>query len=476
MLIVNAEIPHFAGGAPGAVDVRVVGREIVAIGRLAVAAGEKVVDARGGTLLPGLHDHHIHLFALAAARESVDCTGASSTGELVARLRAAKGEWVRAINYDESLAGDLDRHVLDDWLRDRCLRVQHRTGKMWFFNSAAVDAYRLDEDDARVDLQADLRGLERDSAGRANGRLFRLDEWLRSRLPDAAAPALTGVSAELAGYGVTGVTDTSPDNNANSLRLLATRQQRGDLLQRVRVMTALGVTPYSGTSLVAAGEHKIMLDEHVLPSMAALVERISQAHDERRGVALHCVTRIELLFSLAALEEAGTCRRDRLEHASVVPGDVLSRMRALGITVVSQPGLLLNRGDGYLRDVDRRDWNDLYRAASLVAAGIPYGCSSDAPYGPADPWAGMRAAVTRLTAAGAAVGASEALTPEQAIGGYLSHADDPGGAGRNISVGGTADLMLLAKPWVAVRKLLDPRDVLLTIRAGEVIHEATRRH
>lgn len=31
------------------------------------------LDARGGALLPGLHDHHLHLFALAAALEGVDC-------------------------------------------------------------------------------------------------------------------------------------------------------------------------------------------------------------------------------------------------------------------------------------------------------------------------------------------------------------------------------------------------------------------
>ncbi|MCV7108006.1 amidohydrolase, partial [Mycolicibacterium chitae] len=45
------------------VDVRV--RDVVTeVGPdLPAAAGEQVLDAAGGTVLPGLHDHHVHLRA-----------------------------------------------------------------------------------------------------------------------------------------------------------------------------------------------------------------------------------------------------------------------------------------------------------------------------------------------------------------------------------------------------------------------------
>src|SRR3546814_4228977 len=46
---------------------------IAEIGRLVREPEESSIDARGGALLPGLHDHHIHLFALAAALESIAC-------------------------------------------------------------------------------------------------------------------------------------------------------------------------------------------------------------------------------------------------------------------------------------------------------------------------------------------------------------------------------------------------------------------
>ena len=55
-------------------DVRIAeGRIEVIAERIAPHPGEGMIDAEGGALFPGLHDHHIHLFALAAALGSVAC-------------------------------------------------------------------------------------------------------------------------------------------------------------------------------------------------------------------------------------------------------------------------------------------------------------------------------------------------------------------------------------------------------------------
>ena len=64
----------------------------------APAGADVVIDAAGGALLPGLHDHHVHLLAMAAARDSVDVGTAG-----LAALRTAPGDdWVRAVGYHES--------------------------------------------------------------------------------------------------------------------------------------------------------------------------------------------------------------------------------------------------------------------------------------------------------------------------------------------------------------------------------------
>ena len=66
-------------------------------GRIAALAGsleprdEPRLDAAGGALFPGLHDHHIHLLALAAARRSVrgGPPAVTSAPELADALAAA---------------------------------------------------------------------------------------------------------------------------------------------------------------------------------------------------------------------------------------------------------------------------------------------------------------------------------------------------------------------------------------------------
>ena len=40
---------------------------------LTARKGEFVLDAKGGALLPGLHDHHMHFLASAAHEESINC-------------------------------------------------------------------------------------------------------------------------------------------------------------------------------------------------------------------------------------------------------------------------------------------------------------------------------------------------------------------------------------------------------------------
>ena len=55
-------------------DVRIDDTHIAAVDRgLAAGPGEPVLDAGGGALLPGLHDHHTHLLALASSLESLRC-------------------------------------------------------------------------------------------------------------------------------------------------------------------------------------------------------------------------------------------------------------------------------------------------------------------------------------------------------------------------------------------------------------------
>ena len=141
----------------------------------------------------------------------------------------------------------------------------------------------------------------------------------------------------------------------------------------------------------------------------------------------------------------------------------------LGVTVVSQPNFLVERGDTYRREVDPRDQPWLYRGRGFLDAGVPLGAGTDAPFGGCDPWAAMRAAVHRTTESGHSMGTGEALTPERALALFTSSLDAPGRERPPLAAGQAADLVLLDRPWKSARQSLDAAQVRATLAAGEFI-------
>ena len=253
--------------------------------------GRRRLTHVGGALIPGLHDHHIHLMALAASRLSVRCglPEVGSETELRTALTSAPGTgWIRGVGYHELVAGMLDRETLDEFCGDRPVRIQHRSGKMWFLNSLALKQL----------------GLEPNS----NGQLFRDDALLRERLDHENTKHETldveATSALLASYGVTGITDATHSNSDDTARLFG----RLSLSQHVMMM---------GDEQLPQGPLKIMLDDYDLPEIDAFRKRITGAHERNRPVAVHCVTRTELVYAVSTFLETGTIVGDRIEHASV---------------------------------------------------------------------------------------------------------------------------------------------------------------
>jgi predicted amidohydrolase YtcJ len=175
---------------------------------------------------------------------------------------------------------------------------------------------------------------------------------------------------------------------------------------------------------------------------------------------------------LAAFDTAGAQPGDRIEHGGVIPAEAIAHLRALGLTVVTQPAFVHERGDRYLAEVDPAEQPDLYRCASLIAAGVPVAASSDAPYAAPDPWAGVAAAARRRTAGGQPLGTAERVSAAQALGLYLGSPQDPGGPQRRISVGAPADLCLLRIPLAAMPDAPEASLVRATLISGRLVHDA----
>jgi predicted amidohydrolase YtcJ len=448
-------------------DFRIGDGRIVEIGAgLTALSTESVINAEGATLLPGLHDHHIHLAAFAASLHSLRCgpPDVTSADELASALLELDAQnesgWLRGIGYHPCVAGDIDRHWLDRYVATRPARIQHRGGRLWVLNSRALELLGNDAPP----------GMER-IGGRATGRLYEGDQWLRTRLRNPF-PDLAAASDRLAGFGVTGITDTTPTNGAAEWRYFHRAQLAGQLHQRVRMMGCLELSACANGDTLRVGEYKLHLLESQLPDVDELAENIAAAHSRKRGVAVHCVTLAELIVALHALGVAGARPGDRIEHAAIAPPEQLHAIRAMGLRVITQPHFIAERGDQYRTDVDAADRPWLYRGAGIIAAGIPLAGGSDAPFGSADPWRAMQAAVARATSAGVILGPHEALTPEQALALFLSPPDTPGVGRVGLTVGATADLCLLKRPWSMVREALCSDQVRCTWRAGKCIYSS----
>ena len=180
------------------------------------------------------------------------------------------------------------------------------------------------------------------------------------------------------------------------------------------------------------------------------------------------MTHVATVVALAAWDEVGVAagrpHRARLGHHA---GRGRARSPAHGLTVVTQPSFVFERGDEYQRDVEPADRPWLYRCRRLEAAGIAVGGSTDAPYGSLDPWRAMAAAVERRTRSGAPIGPDEAVSPARALALFLGRPDRPGGPPAQVEVGATADLCLLDVRWPRCCDL--DAATSLTLREGESI-------
>lgn len=416
-----------------AADIRV-GEEIVEVAEgLAAHPGETVLDAAGGTVIPGLHDHHVHLHSTAAAAHSLrvgpaDVHGRDGLAHAFAGTEADADGWIRAVGYHEAVAGPLDRDALDAVSPSVPVRVQHRSGVVWTLNTAGLRRLGMADHPDGVLRSAD-------------------PSWA----PERRGTGLADVSRRLTSRGVTGITDATPDLTEEDVAVLHAAHRGGEFAARVHVL--------------APGK-RILHDDGL--DLDDLTRWIAGRHDGGTPVALHCVTAAQLVVAIAALRAAGTRAGDRIEHAAVVPDDCLADLAGLGLTVVTQPNFIAERGDEYLVDVPAAEIPQLWRLRSLLQSGVKVALSTDSPFGDGDPWAAMRAAVRRETPAGAVLGQAECVDATTALGLFHGTAVQPS-APRRVAPGQPGDLCVLAAPPAEVLDALDAELVAATVVGGEVV-------
>ncbi|WP_051792138.1 amidohydrolase [Amycolatopsis jejuensis] len=216
LVIVNAEVHS---DVPGATSAAIAGGRIVAVDRapLTGLAGPRteVIDAHGGTLLPGFTDAHVH--PLAAGMQLLTCD-LSRLPHSPDRYRDAIRsyadrnpglEWITGNGwYGDTFPGGLpDRAFLDAILPDRPAVFVSHDGHGVLANTAALERAGIgdtpDPPNGRIN---------RDHEGRATGVLVeRAGDLVTALLPPTTAAlaekALLAAQAHLHSMGVTGWQD-----------------------------------------------------------------------------------------------------------------------------------------------------------------------------------------------------------------------------------------------------------------------------
>lgn len=396
--------------------------------------GEPYFEANGGALIPGLHDHHIHLNAAAAAMNSVRCgpPEVTSKAELIEALNGQVEGWLRGVGYHHSVAGEIDREWLDEFGPNRPIRIQHRGGRLWVLNSLAMKELSLDKPN--------------------DGRLIDSDVSIRAK---SNFPDLKPLVSRLLSYGITGVTEVTPSNGVAEYEyyIEAAKPLRLSIMGKATLSSA------------QSSHLKLHYHDHNLPALDDLAREIKQAHEAGRNVAAHCVTRAELMLTLAAIEMAGPIYGDRIEHAAIADDAAIEWMTKLGVIVVTQPNFIAERATAYIKDVPQEDYQNLWRLKAFEEVGLKLAAGSDAPFGDPNPWAAMAAAVKRPK--GFEV---EAISPEMALALYTKPASDAGASSLKIVTGAIADFCVLDRPWGQASKDLSAVKVKATWIDGKRVY------
>ena len=496
------------------------GRVLWSGARADAPAADRTIELDGATVLPGLTDAHIHLFAIAHARLQVPVTprDAATIDAVLNGLQARAqkipaGQWVYGAGLDENGLAERrlpTRDEIDAAIPHHPVMIRRFCGHVAVVNSAALQFFAIDN--SVVDPEGG--GFGRDGRGTLDGSatesaaelLFRaappmpraeLIAMLRATIDECAKLGLVAAVEAAVGFTIGFDDEIAIWNELRGSAPLPMRlgfmnqldpqeaAQRGLLPMQDRDWQSMTLK-YFADGIVGARTAAVSEDYFDTPSRGFFMRDemelrrvIIEAHAAGWQVAVHCCGDRAIDAVISAYEEAQAAQpreqaRHRVEHYFVPPAGGLDRMKQLGALVVTQPSFLTRMRRSIAGAFGARA-DSCYPGRSVIDAGVTYVATSDAPTGSWSPWDGIADAVHRAADSGAPIGPQEAITVREAI-----HSYTMGGAFAmkqeawrgTLEPGMAADLIAIDRDIFApeIASLRETR-VLLTILRGDVVHD-----
>lgn len=477
--------------------------------------GCDLIDLGGKIVLPGFVDAHVHLDSIGTYLSTIDLRGVKSIEELKERVKkfASKASsWIFGHGWDQELFEDgrwPTRWDLDEVVSDKPVLLTRVCGHAAVLNTRAMEITGLISSDSPHVLRnekGEVTGVVEEEALEVARKKFRESLTLEDH-----KKFLENAIKYAASLGVTTVGFVSV--NDVTLKALEELRSEGKLLIRVRAylnpgkdnevllaLKKLGIRSGFGDDYLKIRGIKIFVDGSLGARTALLTEPYSDAPDTRGSqlidkrtleklvnevheaglqLAIHAIGDAAIDLVLQACSGIRELRkfRHRIEHASVVRPDQISKIRDLGIPLIIQPHFIVTDWWVLKRLGESRvAW--VYPFKTLINSGILLGISTDSPVEPLNPWETVYAAVTRGEYEGVEL---SKLTPHEKLSltellySYTQGSAYALGEENNVGtleVGKFADFIVVDKdPYTTDEKTLREIKVLATYVGGVKIYE-----
>jgi predicted amidohydrolase YtcJ len=484
----------------------------------------KVIDLKGRSLIPGFIDSHLHTALVGANSLAIDCRspGISSIEDIKNLIREVvkvtpKGQWIRGWGYDDSKLVEKrhpNRWDLDDAAPDNPVVLTRVCCHISTHNSKSLKLAGLADDapdpvgGVRDRENGVINGVMKENA---HMQIAKISALSREGIIDAMAAAndmlikegITSIS-DSGGFGLIqmGAIQDAVEQNKLKIRINAMIFTLTDNLLMIEDFIKVGIHTGFGNDNYKLGPLKIMIDGSSSGPTAATLKPytskpdfsgilamtqeqvddiIIRAHSAGWQVTSHAVGDRAVTMIVDAIEKAlkkypRENHRHRIEHCAMINGELLDRIKKLGIVPIANPIFLYEFGDGYMVNYGKERAYNMFTAKSFFDKGIIAAGSSDCPVTFSSPILNMHLAVNRETQKGQVINADERVSIEQALrmftynGAYASFDENKKGT---IEVGKLADLVVLSGSLydTPVDKIRD-LSVDMTIIDGDIVYQS----
>lgn len=529
ILITNAQIYTINSELPEAEAIAIKDGKIIFVGTSVEAEsfrgeGTKHYDLQGKTVLPGLHDCHVHPIGGAASTKYCQLSGIldqkSIRNEIVKYLETHKEDEVifgRGWELTAFPGGNPQKEFLDELIPDRPALFTSWDGHNMWVNSKALEMAGIkgetsDPDNGRIEKDpksGEPSGTLRETAMSLVSSLYpekkpgEDKENLKLALQMANELGITSMIDAFATEGALkiykelseageltvrtlasiGINTNSPQSMAELIRIRDTYRTERLNTSSVKVMgdgvpeakTAAMLEPYVGHSHHGKSDYGIL--NFTLEELKPMYDSLDRAGFQ---IHVHALGDKAVRVNLDAMEGLDSTLRHHLAHLQIVHPEDIPRFGELGVWANFQP--FWAKGDPLNMEtiiplVGRLRSRQMYPMASVHKTGGNLAAGSDWPVSTLNPWHAMQVAITRQL-----IGKeSKVWIPKERIdlnsilraytskAAYLMHQENETGS---LQIDKQADLIVINQNIFEIKPTdIHKTKVLMTFLSGKLVYE-----